>query len=556
MNSFRKSSPPLLVDIHDGFNITSGRESAVAEHLHQSDLLVLDYSLDKRNQGDGTKAIEIVRRILANDHFNLVVLHTSENLEKVFREMLVGLLAPNGALLTNDEREAMLAHIGQFEDAEPDILSRLDATLSEEHYLAFRYQGNGWPLRPPENAPPIAAFAAAAAQLGYTRFPDQKRLAHFLFSRREAVMATRMLQKPIPNLSWSIGERPWIRSDAGFIAFTAKQDKANLLDELVESLMAWRPPPSRLFLAKMRAQIDRSGVTAESTALGNKAVLARWYKTLLEADESSREYLIQESVGRHSDLLMAEILPAVSKFADEMIRADAADGAVTELCKRYFEVDFAKDSAIDNANTEHNVFVCSKKPEGHHLATGHVFYADNATWVCLTPMCDLVPGQKTKSTRYGKMAGTMPFVAVRLHSVKVTTAKDVSSNRYIFLRIDGDVKAFSLVEKEGANPHWFNLYAANEGRFKGGGFSFRRVELDSRGTLRAKPFRAEIVGQLRYEYALNFMNRLGSSMTRVGLDFLGRDDAQDGIPATAADPIPAVEAANTRRSPNVLDEAV
>jgi hypothetical protein len=106
-------------------------------------------------------------------------------------------------------------------------------------------------------------------------------------------------------------------------------------------------------------------------------------------------------------------------------------------------------------------------------------------------------------------------------------AKDVNSNRFFFLKIDGAIQAFSFGQKEGTNPQWFNLYAAREGRFDKGGFSYRRVELDAKGVLKAKPVRAKVMGQLRYEYALNLMNRLGSSMTRVGLDFIGGPAEED-----------------------------
>src|SRR5690606_28356439 len=77
INRFRNLERPLLVDIHDGTNVKVGDEIVVAAHLHQSDLLVLDYQLDSSSPGDGTQAIEIVRSLMSNDHFNLVVVHTS-----------------------------------------------------------------------------------------------------------------------------------------------------------------------------------------------------------------------------------------------------------------------------------------------------------------------------------------------------------------------------------------------------------------------------------------------------------------------------------------------
>ena len=73
---FRQRSPPLLVDIHDGQNVGQESEQSNAEHLHQSDLLILDYQLDKTRPGDGSRAIQVLRRLMRNDHFNLVVVYT------------------------------------------------------------------------------------------------------------------------------------------------------------------------------------------------------------------------------------------------------------------------------------------------------------------------------------------------------------------------------------------------------------------------------------------------------------------------------------------------
>ena len=80
---FRRRQPPLLVDIHDGTNVTTENELTAATHLHQCDLLVLDYELDRDKPRNGTRAIEIIRALMANHHFNLVVIYTNADLDVV-----------------------------------------------------------------------------------------------------------------------------------------------------------------------------------------------------------------------------------------------------------------------------------------------------------------------------------------------------------------------------------------------------------------------------------------------------------------------------------------
>lgn len=524
LRDFRSSDPPLIVDIHDGYNVKAGGEAHVAEHLHQSDLLVLDFQLDKKQVGDGSKAIAILRSLFSNDHFNLVVLHSKDELADVFNDVLIGLLSPIGPFLSQADRDAVVEKIAEREDEDPDLLRRLEATIGEPHYFAFvgaEGADRKWPLPARLAAPPTAAFVDEAVKAGFARVPDQRPLALYLLERREAAMSARMSKTPFKGLEWSKKGRSWIRTDSGFVAFSRKQDRKNLIDELLLALESWNPPPSRLFLAHLRASLDRAGVPAESKALGNKLVLARWYRDLLDADHDMRRFSVGESVQRHADLLMREVLPSVADFAEKMVRADSGESA-TVVCDRYFGFDLADPRIQAQADDEHNAFICTKPPGRRHLETGHVFEAEGDVWVCLTPLCDLVPGRRKKgSKRHGKMDGVMPFIAVRLHSVGVEAAKP-TSNRYIFLKLDNGVKAFTMGVDEGANPHWFNLYAVNEGRFKNGGFSYRRIELNSAGVLAPKSVRAKIVAQLQYEYALNLIQRLGFSMTRVGLDFVGR----------------------------------
>nr|WP_231379008.1 response regulator receiver domain [Brevundimonas sp. BAL450] len=522
LKRFRRSTPPLIVDIHDGSNVKAEGDNEVVLHLHQSDLLVLDYELDKTAKGDGTKAIEIVRNVLKNQQFNLVVLHTSETLGSVFEEIRAGLLHPLPGLMTPDVEAAVLEKISLAEVDTPDILDQLSRTLTEAHYLYFRLGGGAWPLKERLERPPVEPFENLATQAGFIDPGHVAELARYIFKQRENELLPKMFDTRLPNMEWSLGERPWIRTDTGFIAFSAKQQEEDLIEELVLALADWGPPPSRLFLAKLRAKMDQAGVLAETKALGNKDVLAHWYKRLLDAEEHERAFLIGEAVGRHSDLLMADLLPSVTKFAAQMIKADAKSKRANALCREYFDVDLSNNAAVVKARAEHNAFVCSKAVEGNHLATGHVFEAENRLWVCLTPLCDLVP--RDRKDRFGKIGDRMPFVAVRLEEVVGRTPKRIQSNRFVALKLDGEVRFFCIGNEsdESSTPHWFNLFAFDGGRFTGSRrFRYQRVEMNAKQELVAKVHRAKLVSQLRYEYALNFMHKLGSSMTRVGLDFAG-----------------------------------
>jgi CheY-like chemotaxis protein len=102
----RSKQAPWLVDVHDG----KSEEQGVAPYLHHSDLLVLDYHLNG-NDGSGDTAINILRSLARNDHFNLVIIYTKGydgDLDKVVREIALGLTYPDMTLNSSTEETQLL----------------------------------------------------------------------------------------------------------------------------------------------------------------------------------------------------------------------------------------------------------------------------------------------------------------------------------------------------------------------------------------------------------------------------------------------------------------
>ena len=118
----------------------------------------------------------------------------------------------------------------------------------------------------------------------------------------------------------------------------------------------------------------------------------------------------------------------------------------------------------------------------------------------------------------------LPFVAIKLHSIPDGRAlKDIQSNRYVFIRIDGNVKGFCFNDpsKDGSAPNWHILYAGKRGKFTDGNFDFYVFRTEAGSTrLVSTKYAVTVVSQLRYEYALNLIQKFGVSITRIGLDFV------------------------------------
>lgn len=110
-----------LVDVHDGKKVAVDQDVSIAPYLHHSDLVILDYHLDG-DEGSGEKAINILRKLAENDHFNMVVVYTKGyrepggDVDRVVLEIALGLSTPDASLeLPEETVQALVDGIGEWE---------------------------------------------------------------------------------------------------------------------------------------------------------------------------------------------------------------------------------------------------------------------------------------------------------------------------------------------------------------------------------------------------------------------------------------------------------
>ena len=523
IETFRRRPRPLLVDIHDGTNVTTDEEVTTAPHLHQCDLLVLDYELDKSKSNDGTLAIEILRALMSNSHFNLVVIYTNEDLDIVSDAVRRGLISPSGQHLSEDCINEARALIDKGEEEVDNFEWDLSNSIDSAQYFYSRQNRNNFLDTMMAKKQPYSSYSNHANRVNWQ--PEQRKLVlKYLLMEAERKFGIDSDSSRRFDLDWSRKDFKWIKSNSAFVALSKKTGiNDDLLSELKNALVDWNPRPSRLLLTKLRTEIDEYGVAAETTALQNHQALAYWYYHLLRASETDEgRWQIAENVARHATRLMEVIQPRVEEFAFRLIRSEIQSGKPKDICKKHFGIDLNNDKQKKDATLEHNASVCSMEPLGWHLTTGHVFRMSNEYWICLSPACDMVPSQLRpwKLCKFGEL---LPFIGVNLKNVKPDKAlEDVQSNRFVFFRVDGSVLSYCLNDPSasGSTPTWQLLFAENRGRFNGGGFQFKVACIQQGETgLVSKCKDAEVVSQVRYEYALNYIQKLGVSLTRVGLGF-------------------------------------
>lgn len=537
IEEFRRPKAPYLLDIHDGTSPSEETDERQVHTLHQTDLLILDYQLDKSREGDGSKAIRIAREALANKHFNLILVHTQEPLDRVFKEFVIGLSVARHGVPPDSLPETFQKFLDHHED---DLLK----AVQDSQYIWTTLLEN----RPDDRL-------RRAVQAGNSPWGDVKAVLEKSGLRRaEWTCAVKYALQVFEQENAKIfstedlgvsywGQEPvkFIRGARGFIAFKDKKEGGELLPTVQKALSAWNPRPPRLMLTKLRAEMNERGIEVQDDALGEPDVGAMWYHRVLRADEQNLDSIVNSTVRNHAEQLLDKLLPNVSTFAKEIRLVDQAliDQGTDpfDVVKSHFKVDLTNAEVLTKARMGHNAFVGSKPAKSLHLELGHVLRIDQDYWLCLTPACDMVP-KVNRGRPWDRMDGIKRFTALKL--LKKQNEKDAiaaaTKGGQIFANIlndDGTSKrvAFSAAENPGSSPAWMMMYVQNDGYLPHEDaprctVSYVSAPNDQESSqLEMKHADATVCGMLRYEYALEIQSRFITSQSRIGLDFVDDRDA-------------------------------
>lgn len=561
ISQFRKQKPALIIDIHDASDAygleettlndeeaTSARKVSpeqAADHLHQSDLLILDYNLEGATSGlEGRLARRILKSVLRNSHFNLVIVHTQEkDLKKVFYDCLVSLNTPLHPSFENRKHliDAVRERLEELSDEEEFNRRELADYLDLDVYLKLRHRSTGCAASLKlymRGDGPLSSLHEWAEKLGL-QGSQKMGFALWAIEEFEKERMDIFSGETFEGLNWTKqDDRLWLRTGRGFVTFV-KKDHQDLLSELQLSLQAWQPSPSRLLSAKVRHEISCNGVEAEDRTLSKAHVFAYFYDLIRNGGtEEKRAALIREHLSRQTEALTSQIAPAVVQFGKRIFDTDSRTG---ETFASHYGVDLSNSDARRFAATHFNSYV-STLPLGcgdQHLDCGHIFCINSEWWVCATPACDMEPGQNTIAF-LGDSKELRPFTALRLEEFKgePLTDKHVNSGLYCFAETEpGKILCLGLPSTKvrsnatTAQPGtdkvtWRTFIAKKDGLFTDNKFELIMPRLNA-DKLEPVEGSARIVAKLRYEYALNYIQKVGTSVTRIGLGYRGDAFGED-----------------------------
>ncbi|MFM2592734.1 response regulator receiver domain [Vibrio harveyi] len=541
ISSFRHPERSWLCDIHDARDLEGeDTDEKIANHLHQSDLLILDYNLT-HNSTDGTKALSFIKKVSKNSHFNLVVIYTNNNIAETFNEILYSLVKPLNSTLLGC-LESISLTFSYWVALDDGLSMRLEGIFSDDNnrveLISFLAGFNNIEeLNEPKKLKKSEKLACYSDLNDvYSSKPEEVQLTfgEFLlaayFTFHEEVGPKLNADELLCNKAFYSSSVNWIKNERLFLTIVSKRsvEPENLTNSLLDALSAWNPQPHRLLMSKMRAELENKGVLFEDAVLGDNNTHAGWLKDLLEAEKDKSKWIVQQNVSQVINKLSASLMPGMEEFLVKL-KSELNTHSTAEVIEHYHSLNLSHQETKRLICKHLNAYRCSEAVTGEQINTGHIVKVNKEYYVCLTPACDLQPG-RIKGWRK-ELGSLLPVKLVRLfefnkrYSKEDKFLKKLTSGDNVIFHTEEGIEQLTLVEQTGNNPMWEQMLLHNEGAISWQDnkptvtLTRTFVRQDYKHTVSSATYEVPIVAQLRYEYALNLLQILGGSLSRVGLDF-------------------------------------
>lgn len=544
------------IDVHD--DITSKNQSGCfkqqIDRLNHSDLIVLDYHLGDQ----GEQARNTIEALSQNDHFNMVLVHTkvgdNNDLHKTFNEVLMRLTSHNSfdldSIFNDDVKDGIIENFIDKYRPESNFLDEdisYDDTLKlfkffQNDEQSFIRQNDGlnqnlksienlFEKRSDINLNDVARWYLRA-QLKRNIKEEQ---AHFL-PDQEII--------ELPKYHWS-KEFNYIATGSVFVSVIAKKDgkpENELIKPLKEALAHYNPTPMHLLMVKLRTLIEEKGLDFAQKVITNEFLHIGWLYRLFESHEDKDEFIA--SIWQHLAYFNQSKL---SLFLSNLI--SSLEGSLSpeennsnEIINKFFPLEAFPQSKTPNCRSREiksylylHAFIQTNLQTKSHLTTGTILKNSQSEqyFLCLSPACDVQPRSMNGHTRPDQSHNFKKFILVEMTTIKDEDAKkekdksplkQVNENGHIYILYKNQPKVFMFDKK--SNPKWYECHSLNEGSFTSKQskyyLDFYYVPEQSVDTASTAPtvrkITSEVIAELRYEYALNFLQKFGGFQTRVGLN--------------------------------------
>ncbi len=471
-------------------------KSQIPYMISNSDLLIIDYHLNPKDDTDSSDALDIIKKLAGSPSFNLIIVYSSYaegEYSKIIFEIFLALKKVQYQELDRETKE--------FIDNNNDILEYVKSRLSVKDAINYLCDGKDG-IKPllTEIEKHIKKTTDKRYTLGVVKYAIDEL---FLKGHHNGVF---------DEIRADI-EGKYITGNGVFICIAGKKDTHpdQTWTQLENSLKAWMPHPVNLTLHGLLNELKGNAPEHISSILSDKNTVNGWVTYAKPKAQNSAW-----NITALAENLMSELsVSIIEKYFSGK--------------KNSFELfpDVKKLIPSDRSDIFHalNKYLCSYgKVIAVHLTTGIILFRKKEDgeeyWLVLNCSCDLVPEQNSLKWKKNTTKEWMPYTAVKLEIGDDGLLCDARDSEYIFIRHGDKNISLRFRESNNSNPHYEVFYAEKEGRFaESKKLKAHRFIVDKQiPSLEVIEF--EVIAQLRYEYACRFLQMLVSNKGRIGVDFV------------------------------------
>ncbi|MFM2045104.1 MAG: hypothetical protein RLY86_3680 [Pseudomonadota bacterium] len=509
------------------------------ERFKKSDLIILDYHLSPTSN-DGTKAVEVVRRLSLSTHFNTIILYTRHtDLGQVWLEVA-------GMLRQGWGKDAEDVFAGDDADEYLEQWDRLSDQLPHpplELVRAYVTHGrDGW-----SRLPGKARYLQELQEKGLGR--------KYLYRFVDALICRYMWEVLKSDYSKSANDVAgnydperglcWLQAGNCFVAIAKKHeehagaadDPDGLMACLDAALLDWKPSLLQVIGSEIQNLLEVQAIAFDRINLKDPHV------------RTGLAYFMLDSLGPgdvEDDRVWASVETIIDKLVDvlrrrigdsEELRAMATAVFKEQLDATTWKTDKwaaavqlsappSKPKMVD-VGFELNRFLSNEPKPRRHLTTGSIFQlaGSNDFWICVSPSCEMVNRVPNTSQAWQhSIYPIMPMFCLRLHEVKDLSKVlgEAHLGRHLFVKADGVNRAF-CIENSVPQLTWEFLILPETSRLETGDRqnpTFKALQLSkgTGGSPLMSPCEFIVVGQLRPAHASKFLLESGQHLSRIGLD--------------------------------------
>lgn len=496
------------------FDVENSAETALkyekqASFINKADLVVLDFILDDKT-GSSKDALSVIELLNETTRFNLVVVYTNNEPTEVANEIAHFLRGKNGAATFSKKAKK---RVGEFSE---ELLSKsLTDYLSGKSSMLELYKSLGLEGQPSEED-----LTNLFEDCLNRRFPDSP-------SRPASLVRC---------CGTAENQSPWICGKAVFISVIKKNDTdvtvTALLETLKNCLKSYVPSPISMLIHKSINTLKEGGTELLEKAFGDEVTRAALLYRALKADFPAADE------GRKTELCLSDLMfKAFSVLSSGIQRETLQFGKMLlEDCRGQCPEEKFHSMALDKEKVKTpcddgrlflnvNAFLCSQPTDTGHITTGSVFRRNDKpseVWICVTPACDMVP-ERSRSGYRGKLSPANYFEALKVERVTDPEAvlQHAEQANHLFLKIEGDIQAFSICAESSNELKTYVFYTKNGGYVdEMNSMMLNIIEPNGEKTLVMNEYQFKIIGQLRPEYASRYLAIKGDWNSRIGVDFV------------------------------------